>query len=154
MMSVQASLQWHCVQWSRAKRNGASQLTRYNSNTSQPGFVIDPQFGPELLPNRKITGAPLESAQPDEQYDAGDFENWLLAWQPADHREILPSVEAAIRAASPASLPSQANGPKGCSQYRSFIPSTRSHQLSDEHPHYVQWGRTDVRGFRRFQRSQ
>lgn len=70
-------------------------------------IVVDPQFGRDLLPNQRITGVSRQSAfaEPDEVYDAADFDNWYLAWQPSDHREVLPQL-AAVTGLSPQSAPS------------------------------------------------
>ena len=81
-------------------------------NPNNPGnaaldIVFDAQFGRELLPNQKITGVSRQSffAEPDEVYDAADFDNWFLSWQPADHRDILPQL-AAVTGLSTQSAPS------------------------------------------------
>lgn len=60
-------------------------------------YVFDFELGRELLPNQRITGVSRQSAfgEPDEVYDAADFDNWFLSWQPADHRAILPQVAVA-----------------------------------------------------------
>ncbi|HBJ34375.1 MAG TPA: hypothetical protein DDZ51_06345 [Planctomycetaceae bacterium] len=72
---------------------GATMVTR-----NAGGFVFDATVGPELLANRRITGVIDQVAEPNEQYDAADFDNWFLAWQPSDHRAILPSQAASLAA--------------------------------------------------------
>ncbi len=90
--------------------SGANMVSIPNStNPANPALdsVFDAQFGRDLLPNQKITGVSRQSAfaEPDELYDAADFDNWFLSWQPADHRAILPQVAAATNL-SPQSAPS------------------------------------------------
>ncbi len=78
--------------------SGATELTRVNPASATQPFLIDPQFGPELMPNRRITGPILQPTQFDEPYDAADFDNWFLAWQPSDHRAILPGLASQLAA--------------------------------------------------------
>lgn len=72
---------------------GVTEVTRDSGAT-----VFDATTGPELLANRRITGVIDQLSEPNEQYDVADFDNWFMAWQPSDHRAILPSQAAALSA--------------------------------------------------------
>ncbi len=54
----------------------------------------------ELQPNARLMGTQVASnsgfdyPEPDEQWDAADFENWFLAWQPSDHRRSLAAHDS------------------------------------------------------------
>ncbi|MGV3484441.1 MAG: hypothetical protein ACO1RT_08485 [Planctomycetaceae bacterium] len=81
--------------------SGVAGVSRINrNNPSNPAFdiALDSQFGIELMPNRRVTGPTRQGflSEPDETYDAADFDNWFLAWQPSDHRAILPAAAAAL----------------------------------------------------------
>lgn len=72
---------------------GLTGIGRVNTSTNAAEPVdlaadIELQFNPSLLGSlvRASSGAPGTLPQPDEPWDAADFENLFLAWQPSDHR--------------------------------------------------------------------